>query len=165
MLRACKPASCATSTARSNDACLSAPLLVQGTRLVAVLFLVGCASGPPTSPDLPATAPAGADQPTAAWTKETGQIQNTRPGTGPEFGDTASGGVRSTMTVRCTITVEGLVRGCTVEQSVPSMDRAVLLWLGEQQYAVPVLNGERKQMSYVFHFAFCTALLDGPSCS
>jgi hypothetical protein len=58
-----------------------------------------------------------------------------------EFRTTAKEDVRYKTTVRCVITVDRVVRGCLIEESIPSMDRQVLRW---QRAALRDSTGEQR---------------------
>jgi hypothetical protein len=129
------------------------------TLFLEALLLIGCASGPHVPEHLVATDPTPAGEPTITWTKEMGQVHvlgnsDLFPPLTMEFRTTAKDWVRYTTKVRCTITVEGLVRACVIEESVPSEDQAVLRWLGHQRYSTPLVDGVHRQLSYVFRFTF-----------
>lgn len=127
------------------------------------LLLVGCAARPQAAEHLVATDPAPANEETIPWTKEMGHVDwlgtSPLPEVTTEFRTTAKEGVKYFTKVKCIITVEGLVRGCAIEESVPSMDQVVLRWLGVQRYSTPLVDGARRQFSYVFIFAFTVAPL------
>jgi hypothetical protein len=132
------------------------------TASIGTLLVDACASAPAVPEHFPATDPAPTDRPTVVWTKEMGQVQllgSTHPQLTEEFFTTAKQGVRYRTTSRCVITVDGLVRGCVIEESTPSMDRQVLRWLGEQRYTTPAVNGERVQFSFLFTFSFVAGRL------
>lgn len=136
---------------------------------LAVLF--GCAAGAPVDESLPALEPAPSGRPTVPWTEGmpkphlVSDSRSSAPAVTKEFREDAAfhNPGRVVSKIRCTLTVEGLLRACVVEQSVPTMDRQVLRWLGEQHYSPVTLDGKPVQASYVFTFRFCAAPVNGPA--
>ena len=121
----------------------------------------GCAAGAPVSQTLPATEPAPTDRPTLVYVPTMARPlllespgNSVTPAITREFRTNPPSG-RVTLTVRCVITVEGLVRGCVIVESIPSEDREVLQWLGQVRYRPTTVDGLPIQISYVFHFKFC----------
>ncbi len=123
--------------------------------------VLGCATAPSTAtePALLATEPAPSELPTIPWTADMSkpmllESATTAPQLTREYREQAAPGTRATNSVRCTVTVEGLVRACVVEQSVPLMDREVLRWLGQARYRPAMQNGKPVQVSYLFVYGY-----------
>jgi protein TonB len=62
--------------------------------------------------------------------------------------------VEGTVVVRCTITVEGTLRDCSVLKGLPHLDKAVLDTLASHRYRPPRYEGQPVNLKYVFSFRF-----------
>jgi TonB family protein len=58
--------------------------------------------------------------------------------------------IEGTMSVKCIVTVEGVVKGCRVLKSVPFMDRAVVEALQHRKYAPVTFEGKPVEAEYIF---------------
>jgi protein TonB len=58
--------------------------------------------------------------------------------------------VEGLMTVKCVVTVEGVVRECRVMKSLPFMDRAVTEALERRRYTPALLQGRPIEVAYTF---------------
>ena len=72
-------------------------------------------------------------------------------GPNPQYTDKAlEHEVKGLIVVKCVITMEGVVHGCRVVQSLPFMDRAVIEALERRRYTPALLQGRPVEVDYTF---------------
>ena len=60
-------------------------------------------------------------------------------------------GIEGTISVRCVVNTQGQVHGCTVQKSLPFMERAVINALEARKYHPALLKGKPVDVFYTFN--------------